>query len=335
MDWVLLSAEWLRAVRGRRSQRAASRRLGYGSNIFSRWETGRCSPRASDAFAASRAFGTDVDDAVRRFLGLPSTDPVELPSVTTKEGVHQLLLRLKGEASFVELAARTNFDRFVLSRWFRGHTEPRLPQLLELVDGTTHRLLDFVAVFCDPATLPSVRDPWRTHVALRDAAFDAPWSHAVLRVLELEEYRRLGRHRAGWVAARLGITPKEEERCLSLLERSRQIEKREGRWVVTKQGTVDTGQDPKRARELRRFWQEQALRRFDEGARGTFGYNLFTISDADFEALKGLYVQYFEAMRALVAASTPGNKLVLFCGQIVELDGQAGSTGSAPRRAAC
>lgn len=128
---------------------------------------------------------------------------------------------------------------------------------------------------------------------------------------------------AGWIAARLGISPKEEDRCLALLHRSRQIEKRDGRWVVKQEGTVDTGQDVKRARELRRFWQEQALRRFDAGARGTFGYNLFTISEQDFEALKKLYVQYFESMRALIASSSPGDRLVLFCAQLVEMDRQA------------
>jgi hypothetical protein len=328
MDWSQLSSEWLRAVRGRRSQRAASRRLGYGSNIFSRWETGRCAPRASDAFRAAHRFGVNVERAELGFLGLPAHEQGGLPSLATKAGVHELLLRLKGETSFVDLAARTRFNRFVLSRWFRGQTEPRLPELLELIDAMTERLLDFVAGFCDPALLPSLEGAWRTHLALRDAAFDAPWSHAVLRVLELAEYARRGKHERGFIASRLGITTKEEDRCLSLLERSRQIEKRDGRWVVSKQGTIDTGQDPQRARELRRFWQAQALQRFDAGARGTFGYNLFTISERDYEALKKLYVQYFEGMRALVAKSSPGEKLVLFCGQIVELDGRREAVSS-------
>lgn len=102
------------------------------------------------------------------------------------------------------------------------------------------------------------------------------------------------------------------------------IRRQDGLWQVTQRGTVDTGQDPQRARELRRFWQEQALQRFDDGARGAFVYNSFTISNADYEALKGLSMQYFEAMRTLVASSTLGDKLVLFCGQMLELDGRQG-----------
>jgi hypothetical protein len=254
-----------------------------------------------------------------------------VPGLDSKEGVVHLLTRLKGDASFVSLARRTRFNRFLLSRWFRGQTEPRLPELFELIHVLSRRLLDFVAAFCDPLELPSIRADWQAHVALRDAAFDAPWSHAVLRTLELSDYAKQGKHRAGWIASRIGISQAEEERCLSLLERSHQIERSGGRFVVSKQGTVDTGQDPKRARELRRFWQEQALRRFDDRAQGVFGYNLFTISEKDFEALKSLYSQYFEAMRELVAHSSPGEKLVLYCTQIVELDGKRSRDGEDAR----
>jgi hypothetical protein len=321
MDWSLLAAQWLRALRGRRSQRAASKRLGYSSNILYRWEAGYCAPLASTAFSAAARFSVNVDDAVLGFLGVPAHDRDGAPAFTTREGIRYLLERVRGEASFIDLAKRTSFNRFALSRWYRGAAEPKLPELLQLIEATTHRVLDFIAAFCDPAHVPCVAEKWRAHRALRDAAFDAPWSHAVLRVLELGEYHTLRKHEAGWIAARLGISVSEEERCIRLLEQSQQIQKRSGRWVVTKQGTIDTGQDPARARELRRFWLEEALRRFNHGARGAFGYNLFTISDKDYESLRALYVQYFEAMRTLIADSTPGDKLVLFCGQLVEMDG--------------
>ncbi len=327
MDASLLASEWLRAIRGRRSQRAASQRLGYGSNIVYRWEAGYCAPQASAAFRAAKRFGIDVDEAVRGFLGVPDAEQKSLPSVTTRPGVQYLLGRLRGDASFVELAERTPFNRFVLSRWFRGLTEPRLHELFELVEATTHRLLDFIAAFCDPRGLPSVAQAYEAHVALRNAAFDAPWSHAVLRALELADYARCAKHRPGWLAARIGISQKEEQRCLELLERSKQIEMRDGRWVVKAERTMDTGQDARRARELRRFWQAQALQRFDDGAPGAFGYNLFTISEKDHEALKALYVQYFENMRTLIANSSPGERLVLFCAQMVELDAGASAQG--------
>ena len=44
----------------------------------------------------------------------------------------------------------------------------------------------------------------------RRAVYELPWSHAVLRVIELEAYRSLKRHRPGFIADWLQI-PREEE----------------------------------------------------------------------------------------------------------------------------
>ena len=43
----LISAELIRGLRGKRSQAAFSRRLGYKSNIVNRWEAGKAFPSAS------------------------------------------------------------------------------------------------------------------------------------------------------------------------------------------------------------------------------------------------------------------------------------------------
>ncbi len=323
MVWQQLASEWIRALRGRRSQRAASQRLGFGSNIFYRWEHGQCAPPSSTAFAVAEGLGVRINDAVLAFLGVSRRTSQNWQPLTTREGVSQLLARLRGNSSYLQLAERTSFNRFAVSRWCRGLSEPSLPELFEFIEATTHRVLDFVAAFVDPSKLPSVADQWQTHLALRNAAYDMPWSHAVLRVLELRQYAELPGHQVGWIADRIGLSLQEEESCLDVLRRSRQIEWKHRRWVVSERGTIDTGQDPARARQLRRFWQGEALRRFDDGAKGAFGYNLFTISTADYERLKELYLNYFESMRDLVSGSSPGEKLVLFCGQLVELDEQA------------
>lgn len=320
MDWQLVSQQWLSAVRGRRSQRVLSRRLGLGANAVYRWESGRCAPAAPVALRFAERAGVKVDDAIFTFLGVPERDRDASAGFSTPEGVRSLLERVRGERSFIELAHATGFNRFALSRWFRGTSSPTLPQLFALLEATTHRVLDFIAAFTDPARLPAVAQPWRVHLASRNAAFDAPWSHAVLRTLELAEYAGQRAPDTQWIARRLGISLDEAERCIHLLNESRQIKREHQHWVVDEQAVVvDTGQDPARARELRRFWLAEALQRFDKGARGAFGYNLFTVSDKDYEALKGLYVQYFESMRHIVANSSPGEKLVLFCGQLVEM----------------
>src|SRR5690606_6604411 len=44
LDFRALSREWVRAMRGPRSQTALSRRLGYRTNVIYRWESGARSP---------------------------------------------------------------------------------------------------------------------------------------------------------------------------------------------------------------------------------------------------------------------------------------------------
>lgn len=53
-------SELLRAVRGKRSQRLLSKRLGYASNVLYRWETGRAWPAAEDFFRLLDALGQDT-----------------------------------------------------------------------------------------------------------------------------------------------------------------------------------------------------------------------------------------------------------------------------------
>jgi hypothetical protein len=49
MDFEQISADWLRFMRGKRSQRSFSKRLGYRSNIAYRWETQVPSARLTPA----------------------------------------------------------------------------------------------------------------------------------------------------------------------------------------------------------------------------------------------------------------------------------------------
>jgi hypothetical protein len=322
-DYSRLSEELLRSLRGRRSQAASSRRLGYRSNVVYRWETGRAAPLSSVAFRAMRFYGVDLDAAHLEFMRLTRAEPQARPFEPwrTKQSIAAFLEHLRGRRTLLEVEAQSSFNRFSLSRWFNGRAEPRLPEFFELVDVLSGRLLDLIAALCEPERLPCIKDDWVRHVALRDAAFDAPWSHAVLRVLELADYRELPQHEPGWIAQRLRISQREEQRCLELLSRSGQIRQTGSRYEVTSESTVDLGDDPERARQLRRFWLDETLRRFDERNRGIYGYNLFSVSEDAYDQIRQLYLEFFAAMRKVVAQSEAGRRVVLFGGQLVWLDG--------------
>ncbi len=320
MNFERVSSDWLRLLRGKRSQRAFSGRLGYRSNIAYRWETGACFPLAREVLALAHR----GDEASRRALavfhgGLLPPDLAEV-KLGTREGVAQLLRYARGKTTLVELAYRSGSSRFSIARWLSGAAEPRLPELLCLLEAATFRALDFLAAFTHIEKLPSVAEDFRALEAARRTAYDVPWSHAVLRALELADYQKLPRHRRGWIAKRLGISHREEEQCLAALALARQIKLDSGRWSVDQTQVIDTRADPTRARRLKSEWMKVAQERLEGGAKGAFSYNLMSMSRADLERLREMHAAYFRNMQALVADSQPSECVVLFNTELFALD---------------
>src|ERR1700709_1636540 len=88
VDVRALAADWLRALRGRRSQVAFSRRLGYRSNIAYRWEAKRCFPSASGTFQMVAALGGNVAHSLSAFYRsappwLSRVDPCSVPGIAS------------------------------------------------------------------------------------------------------------------------------------------------------------------------------------------------------------------------------------------------------------
>jgi hypothetical protein len=319
MNFERVASEWLRQIRGKRSQRGFSKRLGYRTNIAYRWESGLCFPTAAEAFRFAKRGGVAGRQALTQFYGQP---PAHLSrcDLSSAPDVARLLTALRGKTSLVELARRSGHSRFAISRWLDGQAEPRLPQFLSVVEAMTFRVLDFLARFTEPERMPSVAGEWRALQAARKAAYDFPWSSAVLRALELTDYAALGSHRPGWLAQRLGISRAEEERCLDALSAARQIRMEDGLYKIDQSQTLDTRADPVRARKLRAEWIKVALGRFEDGVDGTFGYNVMALSLSDLQRLKEIHLAYFRDMQALVADSTTSECVVLFNTNLFALD---------------
>ena len=315
-------------MRGKRSQRRFSKQLGYASNIAYRWETGVCFPLGREALALAKRDGAAGRAALTTFFGgalPPALADVELG---TTAGVAQLLRALRGDTSLVELSRRSGYSRFSLARWLSAAAEPRLPELLAVVDAMTFRVLDFLACFTNIERLPAAADSYRALEAARKIAYDVPWSHAVLRALELSDYRALKRHQPGWLARRLGISRTDEELSLNALATARQIKLERGLWVVDETRIVDTRVNPERGRRLKAEWLRVALERLESGVSGTFGYNLMAMSRADLARLREMHVAYFRSMQALVADSAPSECVVLFNTELFALDDAASPPGA-------
>ena len=319
MDYAKVASELLKSLRGRRSQTGFSRWLGYSSNVQYLWESGRAFPRASRYFQIVEKTGRDAGAALACLY--PHQRPAWLAgkNLGTPAGIAALLDDLKGQRSVLEVARATKQSRFTLGRWFKGEAEPRLPQFLQLLDALSLRLLDVLEGLVDPAELSSVAPAWHKLQAARRTAYEAPWSHAVLRAIELEGYREQSKHVPGWIAQRVGITREQEEQGLKLLAAAGQIRRRRGRFEAAEVLAVDTRRNAEQARQLRRFWAQEAVRRFDRRPDAAFAYNLFSISHADLERIRALHRSYFRELRAIVAQSEPPQTVALVTMALLEL----------------
>lgn len=322
MSYESLARELIRALRGRRSQVALSRRLRNKSNVLYTWEAGRRFPTAALFFELAQKVGVDVRAGIATFLGgLPES--LAGRSFSEPSTVARLLTHLGEGTTVVALAEKVGKNRVSVGRWLKGEAEPRLPDLLRLIEASSLRLLDFVALFAKPRELASTRVAWERLEAQRRVAYQLPWSHAVLRVLELEAYRRMKCHEEGFIAARLRISLEEEQACLRALSESKLIVRRKSLWTAGSALTVDTRRDPGAGRTLKAHWARVAGERLPElepGGEDLFSYNLFTVSERDWERLREMHIAYFQELRRVIGASEVAERVALVNLQLLRLD---------------
>lgn len=315
MDYDQLAAELLRSLRGRRSLAAFSRQLGYRSNIASRWEAQLAFPTAATFLRIMAKLKPRQASPLHRFFARVPPALSELPR-DPAQAVGLFLNELRGKVTVLNIAESTGINRYSVSRWLSGRAQPRLPQFLQMVEVVSRRLLDFVACCCDPSELRSVAGAWKRLELARDSAYKMPWSHAVLRALELESSQK-GMQRAR-LLERLGIGTEELDAALRVLAETGQIVKLRGKWQPRQVINVNTAHDRVRAHALKVRWTETALSRMRAGAPGNFGYSVFSVSKRDLKRLREIHLEYVRAMQRVLAQTRPAECVGLYCAQLLD-----------------
>ena len=312
----LAASQLLRAVRGRRSQTAFARRLGYRSNPVANWETARRFPTASETLRICRRARIDVQGAFERFL------PAAATGRDVERDLTGWLRDVKGTATILSVAARSGLSRFAVSRFMSGAGEPRLPDFLRLCEAMTGRASDLVAELVPIERVPALEGGYRMRKAARELAFEEPWTEAILRVLETAAPD--AQASADWIAAELDIAPQVTERCLRQLEAAMLVAQVGDGYRATGALTVDTKAAPERVRTLNAHWAEVALARIAEPEPDDqFGYNVFSVAEADLERIRGVLRASFREIRAIVAGSQTTEAVALLNLQLMRF-GRAG-----------
>jgi len=318
------ASEVLRAIRGKRSQVAFARRLGYRANPITDWENGRRFPTAAEALRAACRAGIDVGASLARFHAAAPPSQVELAAGAPMQ-LAQWLSALRGSTPIGALAQRSGRSRFAIARWLRSEAEPRLPDFLRLIDAVTGRLPDLVAEIVPIDQVPTLALRHRTAAAAKRLAFEEPWTEAVLRLLETTAYRARPAHDGPWLSQQLGIEVAAIERCIERLLEAGIVQRERDHLRVLGALTVDTRSDPAAMRALLAHWCEVALQRHGRGqSQDLFAYNVFSVTHKDLARVRELLRSTFRELRAIVAASEPSETAALVNLQLIALRMSAG-----------
>ena len=327
MDYSTVAVQLVRALRGPRSQAACNRRLGYSSNVLHAWETGVRKPAMSDLWRLAVLGHVDLDAALRSILRKPDVNLSTLAGSGTSAASYidgrAWLTELTVGWSAVELARELQCNRNTVARWFQGQTEPKVHQVLHLVQLTTQRLLDFIACFVPLSEIPALARSAEDLRRQRLLAYEMPWAHAVLRALEIEDYRQLPQHRPGFLASKLGLSLEQEEVALGALAQAKQIRKSRGLWRPTRVLSVDTSTLRAADVELKRYWARVGSERVSEQALAQgalFSYNVFTVSEQGYQQIRRAHLEYYDRLRAIVAEHQEPTKVVLANVHLIPLD---------------
>ncbi len=316
-----IAREFVRALRGKRSQMAFSKRLGYASNVAAQWEGGRRMPTATRCLAIAVRLGLDVNGAFHRFHK-ETARAAGIGETRNKHGIDDAQLAawlraLRGTRSSSEIAAASGLSRYQVARALSGSVKPRLPEFFDLVHALTRRLPEFISEFVDIKAVPTAFDAFKRNETARTLVVRHPWCAAVVTLLDTDDYRRCRDSDAVYLAARLPLPEAELDECLNLLLESGVVRVVDGKSTLYRALTVDMAGDT--ARRLRAHWSAVSAQRVAAPGDGDlFSYNLFSVSLADYERIKALQKDFFREVRAIVAQSTPSECAGMFAWHTVK-----------------
>jgi hypothetical protein len=228
----------------------------------------------------------------------------------------------RGQLKLTELAARTGFSTFKLSRMLSGKSGSKLTDFFVVLQATTGRVAEFVAALVDIEQVPVARDEHARVRASRALAFEQPWTSAIVALLETTDYASLNQHNDDFIAQRLKVPTVLVRRCLDELSKAGLVARRQHKYRVQQTLTIDTQGQPERVNALRRHWAGAATGRLSSpGAKDSFAYNVFSVTSSDYDRIRDLQKRYYREVRSIVADSRQPDVVALLTLHLVQFDG--------------
>jgi hypothetical protein len=301
MNYVVIAQQVVRLCRGRRSQMALSRRLGFAANQLYRWESGLRGIVWKDFVRMCHQCSKPVAESLRYSLGFAQS-PGDAKA---------LVSFLLGNISTTDASVHLGISRQIIGRWRRGETEPELKDILLLMERIQGRLMEFILGLLPGAQIEEMADELKRVEREKDLRQKFPMSTLVCALINSELYRRYPSHKKGVVAEWFGISLVDEIRLLDLLVEVGALQMRDGRFETLPQGLELSSNDPRASLRMRHYWSRFApamLSKLNEPPQASlFGWTVLSVSDSAFDQIRDRMREAYSQIVA-IANSDVGTK---------------------------
>lgn len=293
MNWNILTIELLKAMRAKRSQTYINKKLGYSFNQVSRWETGRSQISWKDFVRLATVCRIDLNQGFKRtFSYLDSPLRLDL-----------LIRHLSGNSRIISLSSHLGISRHILGRWISGKSSPSLKNILYVIDSLTPLLIEFLETFIEVDKIPSLSILHEHKKLEKKMNYQYPFLGAVLRCLELDEYKSLNHHEVGYISKTIGISLDQEKSLIKDLI-NLDIIKLQNNKLVPKENRIDTRGDFSGQMNIRKYWLQRSLEFIDDLKQppdnSYMGYLVFNVSQKAKYELKKRYFDFFQEVRNII-----------------------------------
>ena len=307
MNYSLIKRELLKAIRGKHSQNYVNGKLGYSFNQVYRWEAGYKKIPWLDFVQLCRVCKVDLKAAFR-YIDFFDLDP-ERYDILVKELVADDTLKMVGES--------IGCSQSQLSRWLNKKIVPTLENILKLIYVRRSRLIDFVSQLTDIHLIPSLLPFYIQEEKERELHFKYPYVAALIRVLDLKQYKGLREHSDTFVAKQLGLPEATVKEALSHLH-SLKLIKIENKKAIPQSMRLHVGNNFEYNKRVRKYWTEKALEILNklqppksfEARKSLLGYNVFSVSEEGFQKIKKKYLEFYNDIRAILVDDKAETEMV-------------------------
>ena len=305
MDFQSIAKDVAQCVRGELSTSAVARRLGLRQRHGLPWEAGD-RPISWVQFVALCNL---ADVALDR--GLESLSYKGPP-----EDGGMLISHLIGGATLSAIARKTAISRYALMRWTKGQSRPSLAEVLCVMHGTQFLMFEFLAQLVDLETIPSAASHYKRRQDHKKVYYERPEVAAVLGALKLDTYRKLKRHKPGFVASTIGISKETETELLALLVEAGRLQQRgDGIYEIIDEQVELT--DSKAIRAFCSYWLQRASELVTSVDNFVpiinFGMDVYPTSEKTRRRIREEYLQFYRRVRALLAEDEgPTDSVTIF-----------------------